>query len=160
VEAESGYAQLLASARTATLATISPSGLPRLVPVCFAAVPDQAAEHGMRIYSPLDQKPKRVSDPRSLARVRDITADPRVTLLVDRWSEDWTDLAWLRLDGTASLVEPAAAPADAPEHAAAVTALRERYLQYREHDLESRPLIRITLSRVTGWNATDPNQGS
>ncbi len=141
---------LLATARTATLATISPSGLPRLVPVCFAALADADAEHGIRIYSPLDQKPKRASDPRSLARVRDIIADPRVSLLVDRWSEDWTSLGWLRLEGVASLLEPAPG---AVEHAAAVAALRERYPQYREHALETRPLIRLTLRRVTSWSA-------
>ncbi len=141
---------LLATARTATLATISPSGLPRLVPVCFAALAYPDAEHGIRIYSPLDQKPKRASDPRSLARVRDIVADPRVSLLVDRWSEDWTALGWLRLECVASLLEPASGGA---EHAAAVAALCERYPQYRDHELETRPLIRLTLRRVISWSA-------
>lgn len=148
--------RLLTTARTATLATISPSGLPRMVPVCFAAIPDAAAEHGVRIYSPLDLKPKASPDPRGLARVRDIVSDPRVSLLIDRWSEDWTDLGWLRLEGVASLVEP---DADGAEHATAVAALRLRYPQYRDHDLETRPLIRVTLSRVSGWGATQAREG-
>ncbi|CAN5727326.1 TIGR03668 family PPOX class F420-dependent oxidoreductase [soil metagenome] len=143
--------ELLTTARTATLATISPSGLPRLVPVCFAAVPDPDAEHGIRIYTPLDQKPKRSADPRELARVRDIAADPRVSLLVDRWSEEWSTLSWLRVEGVASLVEP---DADCAEHDAALAALRDRYPQYREHDLESRPLILLTFGRVTSWSAS------
>ncbi len=144
---------LLSTARTATLATISASGQPRLVPICFAAVPDPDAELGFRIYTPLDQKPKRTSDPRDLARVRDIATDPRVTFLIDRWSEDWTALAWLRLEGVAALVEPEAGRG---EHAAAAAALRKRYPQYLDHDLESRPIIRISLRRVTAWNATEP----
>ena len=51
------------------------------------------------LYTPIDDKPKRSDDPMALARVRDILADPRVTVLVDRWDEDWTRLAWLRCDG-------------------------------------------------------------
>ncbi|MDQ3407493.1 MAG: TIGR03668 family PPOX class F420-dependent oxidoreductase [Chloroflexota bacterium] len=145
--------ELLTTARTATLATISTSGVPRLVPVCFAAVADPDAEQGIRVYSPLDEKPKRVSDPTSLARVRDIAADPRVSMLLERWSEDWSALAWLRLEGLAVLVEPETC---GTEHSAAVTALRERYPQYRGHELETRPLIRITPLRVTDWNAAEP----
>jgi PPOX class probable F420-dependent enzyme len=101
---------------------------------------------GDLVWSPLDEKPKAVDDPRALARVRDIERDPRVTVLVDRWSEDWSKLGWLRLDGHAELVEAAD-----PE---VVAALRAKYPQYLDHDLESRPLIRITMERVTGWAAS------
>ena len=38
-----------------------------------------------------------------------------MTILVDEWDEDWTRLAWLRMDGRAKLLEP-----DAAEHAEAV----------------------------------------
>ena len=51
------------------------------------------------LYTPLDDKPKRTDDPLTLARVRDIAADPRVSILADRWDEDWTRLAWLRAEG-------------------------------------------------------------
>lgn len=135
----------LAHARTATLATIAPDGRPRLVPVCFVLV-------GTTVYTPLDEKPKAVSDPRSLARVRDIERRPDVTLLVDRWAEDWTRLAWLRCQGRAELIEADAAPA---EHRAAVAALRAKYPQYDTHDLESRPLIRITIDGVVSWGAIE-----
>ena len=128
----------LAAARTATLATIAPDGSPRLVPVCFVV------RDGTDLYVPLDEKPKRTDDPRDLARVRDILERPAVALLVDRWSEDWSELGWLRIRGDASLVEPADEPA---EHAAVVAELRAKYPQYASHRLEERPLIRI---RVTG----------
>ena len=84
-----------------------------------------------------------------LARVRDILARPEVSLLVDRWDEDWTRLAWLRLSGTATLIEPTRN--EDGEHAAATTALRAKYSQYETHRLEANPLIRIAIDRVTSW---------
>ena len=72
-----------------------------------------------------------------------------MTLLVDRWSEDWSRLGWLRLDGQAELVEIA--------DPAIIAALRSKYRQYIDHDLESRPMIRMTIQRTTSWysSATD-----
>jgi PPOX class probable F420-dependent enzyme len=135
----------LADARTATLATIDPDGLPRLVPICF--VLSEADGAAPVLYSPLDEKPKAVADPRSLARVRDILARPDVAVLVDRWSDDWTELAWLRAAGRATLLEPDGVPTGTIE------GLRAKYPQYETHRLESRPLLRITLERITTWGA-------
>jgi PPOX class probable F420-dependent enzyme len=148
----------LAAARTATLATRpadAADGAARLVPVCFVALdPDPATT---RVYTPLDDKPKRTADPRALARVRDILADPRVTLLVDRWDEDWSHLGWLRFDGRATLLEPGA-PATAIEHRRAVEALRAKYPQYAGHALETRPVIAVTIVRVSSWgDLSDPD---
>ncbi len=136
----------LDAARTATLATIAPGGLPRLVPVCFVRVDVREPV----IYSPLDDKPKRVGDPRALARVQDILARQDVALLVDRWSEDWSALGWLRVHGRASLLEPDEAP---DEHAAAVAALRAKYPQYAEHRLDDRPIIRIAVIATRSWGS-------
>ena len=90
--------ELLATARRATLATTAADGRPRLVPVCFVILDDV-------VWTPLDEKPKVVDDLRSLARVRDILDRPGVSLLVDRWSEDWSELAWLRIHGRATVVD-------------------------------------------------------
>jgi PPOX class probable F420-dependent enzyme len=130
---------LLLEARRATLATVAPDGRPRLVPICFVVIHDV-------VWSPLDEKPKAVDDARLLARVRDIERDPRVTMLVDRWSEDWSQLGWLRIEGRAELVEVA--------DLAVISALREKYAQYADHDLESRPMIRIAIERTSGWEAS------
>jgi coenzyme F420-0:L-glutamate ligase / coenzyme F420-1:gamma-L-glutamate ligase len=135
--------ELLHACRRATLATIAPDGRPRLVPIAYAL--DETARV---IYSALDEKPKVVADPRDLARVRDIAARPRVTVLVDRWSENWAQLAWLRLEGEATLLEPGAG-----EHARAVDLLRARYEQYAGQELERRPVLRIGLTRAVGWSA-------
>ncbi len=137
------------SARRAVLATVAPDGRPRLVPICFSLDPERAVLH-----TPLDDKPKRGDDPLALARVRDIRADPRVTVLVDRWDEDWAQLAWLRVQGSAGILEPATAGTD---HAAAVEALRIRYPRYARHRLEGRPIIRVTIERVTDWGRLEPS---
>jgi PPOX class probable F420-dependent enzyme len=134
-------------ARRAVLATIAPDGRPRLVPVCFVLDPGRPI-----LYTGLDEKPKTVDEPLLLARVRDLLADPRVAVVVDRWDEDWGRLAWLRVNGRASLLLPEEGAAD---HVAAVTALRAKYPQYASHDLESRPVIRIAIERATSWGALD-----
>jgi len=137
--------------RTATLATISGSGQPRLVPICFALAIPAPAEPRAILYSPLDEKPKSGDDVRALARVVDIMKRPEVTLLFDRWSEDWSRLAWLRARGSASLMEP---HHDAEAHAAAVDALRMKYPQYRGHAIDVRPLIRVVIAEVVSWSAS------
>jgi hypothetical protein len=76
-----------------------------------------------------------------------------VTLLVHRWDEDWSRLAWLRLYGTADLLEPGSA--ERPEHTTAIAALRARYPQYGTHELEARPLIRIRAGRAVRWAADE-----
>jgi coenzyme F420-0:L-glutamate ligase/coenzyme F420-1:gamma-L-glutamate ligase len=140
----------LASARRAVLATIAPDGRPRLVPICFVVAGEPPI-----LYTPIDDKPKRGDDPLSLARVRDIQADPRVTILVDRWAEDWTRLAWLRTAGRATLLEPGAAD---DEHSLAVAALRSKYRQYEAHRLETRPILGVAIDYVVGWGAPDPSE--
>jgi PPOX class probable F420-dependent enzyme len=136
---------LLADARRAILATIAPDGHARLVPVCFVVDPASPV-----LYTPLDDKPKAVDDPTALARVRDIAGDDRASVLVDRWDEDWTRLAWLRLDGRAALLAP-----DDARHPGIVAALRARYPQYATHRLETRPIIAITVERATRWSVAN-----
>ncbi len=136
----------LVAARRAILVTIAPDGRPRAVPICFIV----DAVDGVRILTPLDDKPKATDDKRSLARVRDIHARPEVGLLIERWDEDWSRLAWLRLDGRATLVEPGDGPTDA------VRRLREKYPQYASHALESSPMIAIDVERAKSWGALDP----
>lgn len=126
-----------AETRRATLATMASDGRPRLVPICFVVIDEV-------IWSPIDEKPKHASDPRELARIRDIGRDPRVTVLVDRWSEDWSELTWLRIEGQAGLVD---------SDPAVVAALRAKYPQYADHDLESRPMIRIAIEGSRSWFA-------
>jgi PPOX class probable F420-dependent enzyme len=138
--------------------TLAADGRPRPVPIAYAF--DDAPE-GLVIYSALDEKRKAVADPRALARVRDIGTRPRVAVLVDHWEEDWAHLAWVRLEGTATVLEPpqggavasAAMRTPPADHAHAVSLLRSRYPQYATHALETRPIVRIAVERVSGWSA-------
>ncbi|HET7703745.1 MAG TPA: TIGR03668 family PPOX class F420-dependent oxidoreductase [Candidatus Limnocylindrales bacterium] len=149
--------QFLATARRATLATTKADGGPRLVPICFVVTEADSTDGLPRLHSPLDEKPKRSTDPHDLARVRDLLVLPRATLLVDRWSEDWERLGWLRLEMRAEILEP-----DAPEraeHEAAVRALRAKYPQYASHRLEDRPMLRFTVLRAVSWGDLGPDAG-
>lgn len=147
---ETSLAAFMADRRTATLATIASDGLPRLVPICFVIDALAPGAPGLVLWSPLDAKPKRVADVRDLARVRDIEARPDVVLLFERWSEDWSELAWVRARGRAELVDEGA---DAEGHRRAVEALRAKYPQYRSQPIDGRPMLRITVTDVTRWPA-------
>jgi PPOX class probable F420-dependent enzyme len=131
---------LLEAARVARLATISPDGRPHLVPVCYALV-------GGEIVIAVDEKPKR---PGTLARIRNILRDPRASLLVDHYADDWDQLVWVRIDARARVLP---AGSERPE---ALAALRTRYLQYREMALEGLPLIVLTPERVVAWRSREP----
>ena len=103
------------------------------------------------MYSALDDKRKRVAA-HELARVRDIERQPQVALLIDRWSEDWSQLAWLRLAGRARLIDTDGNPG---QHARGVTLLRARYPQYAARPLEAWPLIAIDITSARSWRAVE-----
>lgn len=126
---------LIRESRVAILGTIDAQGRPHLVPVCFARF------EGAYVIA-VDEKPKR---PGTLARVRNIQRDPRCTLLFQRYDDDWTQLAWVRIEGLASIV---ARGAEMPR---ALAALRASYRQYGTMDLESRELIVVTPERAVCW---------
>jgi PPOX class probable F420-dependent enzyme len=145
-----GERLLLGAARRGVLATINPSGAPRLVPICHV-LGDDDARGRPRLYTPIDEKPKQAPEPARLGRIRDILVLPRAAVLVDRWDEDWSRLAWVRVYGAAEILEPQ--PHEREEHAAALGLLREKYPQYREQSLESRPIIRLSIDAATSWTA-------
>jgi PPOX class probable F420-dependent enzyme len=143
----------LAASRDAVLATLDPDGLPRLVPICFVVGETDDKLGRPLLYTPIDEKPKISSDPRKLARMRDLLVLPTAVVLVDRWDEDWSRLAWLRIYGRAEILEPQ--PHEVEEHAWAVKALRAKHEQYRSQKLEGRPIIRLTIDRARSWGAID-----
>ena len=133
--------RLLEAWPLARLATVGESGRPHQVPVVFARV-------GGALWSPVDGKPK---SGRPLARVENARREPRVSLLLDAWEEDWSLLWWLRVDGAASVVEPGSAD----EVAEVVAALRAKYPQYRDLRVLGDPptLLRVAPERVRTWCA-------
>ena len=128
-------ANALSEARVARLATFG-SGRPHLVPVVFARC-------GGALWVPVDGKPKRHTRLKRLANIR---ANPRVSLLIDHYEEDWCALWWVRVDGRASIVERDGAGFDV-----ALAALRGKYPQYASVPITS--AIRIETERVSEWRA-------
>lgn len=126
-----------AAARVARLATVSGAGVPHLVPVVFAVV-------GERVLIAIDGKPKRT---RSLRRLANITEDPAVCLLADEYSEDWSALWWVRVDGHAAVRDDDDALTEAR------AALAARYPQHRA-DPPAGPVIEVTVTRWSGWAAS------
>lgn len=126
--------RLLADAPSAVLATLDADGSPHLVPFVYAALEDGS------LISAVDSKPKRS---RSLRRLDNIRRDPRVSVLVDHYEDDWSRLWWVRAGGTAVVVDEAP-----PGH----DRLVERYRQYRDQTLG--PWIVIDVERLVGWSAS------
>jgi len=131
---------LLTSSRVGHLATVDEHGQPHVVPVCYAWLEGA-------LYTPIDEKPKR-AEHGPLRRQRNILANPRVCVTVDRYDEDWSRLAWLQIRGSATVLELANAKA------VVIAALRARYPQYREMDLESRPVIQVSPETIRSWRAS------
>ena len=119
------------------MATADAEGAPHVVPVCYAF-------DGSSIYSALDLKPKRVSTHR-LKRVRNIAANPRVALVIDDYSEEWSALAYVLVRGSAEVMEAGA------ERDRAEAMLREKYFQYAELLEEGCTVLKIVPSSVISW---------
>jgi PPOX class probable F420-dependent enzyme len=128
---------LLERARVGHLGLLDDEGRPRVLPVTFAVA-------GGRIWSAVDEKPKRAPGA-ELARVRFLRRDPRAALTVDRYSDDWGELAWVQVLG-----EVEVAPADtAPE---ALDALAQKYAPYRA-SAPPGPLLALAPERCLYWSA-------
>lgn len=130
-------ARFLSSRRVGRLATATADGRPHVVPVCYAF-------DGTLLYTPIDEKPKRVGAS-ELRRIRNLRENPRVSLVVDDYDEDWSKLGFVIVQGRAEIVERG------DERSAALALLREKYPQYRAMALEERPLLVIEPESVAAW---------
>ena len=130
----------VARARVARLATLDADGRPHVVPIVFALVGDT-------LYSAVDEKPKRS---RTLRRIENARERPDVTVLVDRYDEDWTQLWWVRIRGRARVLD------DGDEASAALEALVEKYEQYRDEP-PGLPVLAIDIADWRIWLAGSPD---
>lgn len=145
---ESRCRALAATAPVARLATLRPDGTPRLVPITFVLV------DGLVCSIVDDVKPKRST---RLARLDDVGRDPRAAVLVDHYSPDWTQLWWVRIDGTARVLhgpsgDPAGRPDDIGLWTRALDALARKYPQYGARSLTG-PMLVLTPAAWAGWSA-------
>ena len=127
----------LTEARSATLGTVDHEGRPHLVPIVFAY------REG-RIYTAVDGKPKST---RRLKRLRNIEANPGVSVLVDRYDDDWTRLWWIRVDGTARVI------GSGPSFREGIALLTSKYQPYGDQPPPG-PVIEVRVETIRAWSAS------
>jgi PPOX class probable F420-dependent enzyme len=130
--------RLVRASPRAILGTLNDDGGVDLVPVTFAlAGPDT-------LVTAVDHKPKRTT---ALRRLDNARRRPGVTLIVDHYEDDWSALWWVRLRGSARVVD------GGPEREAAAAALEARYPQYAGRP-PAGPAIVVTIRSWRGWSAS------
>jgi PPOX class probable F420-dependent enzyme len=129
--------ELLETERVGRLGLLDGDGAPRVLPVTFAVAEG-------RIWSAIDDKPKRAAEP---ARLRFLRRDPRAALTVDRYSDDWDQLAWVQVLGSLRIL-------DASEGPAGLAALSAKYEQYRDQSPPG-PLLALDPERFLWWRAAE-----
>jgi PPOX class probable F420-dependent enzyme len=134
--AEFDPAARFAQAPVAVLATVGSAGAPHLVPVVFAV-------HGDLVYTAIDAKRKSTH---RLRRLTNIEHNPRVSLLVDHYADDWSQLWWVRADGLATIHH------SGEEMATGYGLLRRKYAQYQRIALDG-PVVTVAVHHWSGWQA-------
>jgi PPOX class probable F420-dependent enzyme len=125
-------ARLIEWSRTCHVATVGKSGIPHLVPVCHVL-------HDGKIYFGSD------ADAR---KVRNLKANPRLALTVDLYSDDWSNLKGVMVQGTARVIERG------PRFQRLRTLLYEKYPQYPEEaalGAADSVIIEVTPKHVFSW---------
>ena len=120
-------------ARSGELSTVTADGRPHAVPCCFVL-------DGDVVYSAVDAKPKSTL---ALRRLRNLAAQPAACLLVDRYDDDWSNLWWIRVDGTARVL------ADGDERDHALDLLAAKYPQYQA----TRPPGPVIAMDIVSWRS-------
>lgn len=127
--------QRVTTARVGRLATVTPAGQAHVVPITFTLL------EGHVVHA-IDHKPKTTT---RLQRLVNIEANPSASFLVDHYEEDWERLWWVRIDGTAAVL-------DGPQGRAAVAGLAEKYPAYRDRPPQG-PVVEVRVERVRWWES-------
>jgi PPOX class probable F420-dependent enzyme len=132
-------AGFIAEGRVGRLGTADTSGQPLVVPICYAF-------DGESLFSAIDAKPKAQS-PLGLKRIRNIRANAKVSVVIDRYDEDWTRLRYVIIQGVAQILT------DGGDFSRGVDLLLAKYPQYRAMrlDREAGVMIQVKPARVTQW---------
>jgi len=129
--------RLVRAARVAHLATADARGQPLVIPICFVY-------DGKEFFSPIDEKPKRTI---RLKRLRNLQENPKLSLVIDRYNEDWRRLAYVLITGEGKVLFRG------NKHRRAVRLLRRKYSQYRDMVIQVRPLIVVIPRKVKIWGS-------
>lgn len=127
--------RLIAAARHGVLATNGETH-PHQVPIVYAI-------EGDTLVTAVDHKPKSTT---GLARVANLTRNPRCSVLVEHYDDDWDRLWWVRIDGNGAVDGSPTAVA------AAGRLLARRYSQYQRQPPQG-PVITVSIERLVGWAA-------
>lgn len=109
--------EYLRRGRVARLGTTSGDGSISMVPIVYAVFEN-------RIYSAVDQKRKRNTEPKRITNIRKTS---KATILVDNYSENWDELSFLLIRCRAKVIGPGE---DQAEKMLARIILKEKYRQY------------------------------
>ena len=129
--------EMLHNGRVGRLGFVDADGRPRVLPITYAVVDGD-------IWSAIDSKPKRTGEP---ARVRWLHERPEAALVVDHYTDEWDELAWVQVLGTVEIV-------DAGQRRDVLEALTAKYPQYRAQPPPG-PLLRLQAHRALCWRAAD-----
>jgi PPOX class probable F420-dependent enzyme len=124
-------AVLVERERVCRVATVAADGVPHLVPVCHVMA------NGKLYFGSGDGR-----------KVQNIRANPRVTVTVDLYSEDWAHLRGVMIQGRAALIERG------PRFHAARARLYAKYPQYRSEAALSPSdsvIVEVTPTHVFSW---------
>ena len=134
--------EFIERARVARLATVDYASKPYLVPVVFVF-------DGNHFFIPIDQKRKTVK-PQKLKRIKNIQDNPNVALLIDKYNEDWTKLAFVMIQGKASIITSKTQGNIQLQEA--YKKLTTKYRQYQKIRLSEMCII-IKPEKVVSWGA-------
>jgi len=129
---------LIKGAKVARLATVDQKLHLYVVPVVFVF-------HENSFFIPLDEKTKTVNS-RNLKRVKNIEKNPNVTLLIDKYQNDWKKLFFLMIHGKAKMID-----GDSKLMEKVHKLLISKYPQYKKIGMGN-SCIRINPTKVTFWN--------
>ena len=132
-------ADFISEGRVGRLGTADASGEPLVVPICYAF-------DGESLFSAIDAKPKKRGAER-LRRIRNISANARVSVVIDHYDEDWSALRYVIIQGQARLLTAGV------DFSRGADLLIAKYPQYRALglDREAGLMIQVTPGTVIHW---------
>lgn len=125
-------AALVTWERVCRVATVSEAGVPHLVPVCHVL-------DGGKLY---------FGSGNDATKVSNLRANPRVTVTVDVYSDEWSSLRGVMLQGVAGLIEKG------PRFRRVRALLYRKYPQYPEEaalDESDSVVVEVTPTHVFSW---------